>query len=171
VPTRSAVHDGRGLNDHGEAEKARQYAERAIEINPQGFFGYPMLAANLNVAGTPEEAIDASTQAWRLGRHEPLRYDIANDLVWSHYMIRTTTLPPPGDSEPSSSTRCTSRPTSASPPPTPSWGVSMGRDRTSAESSSPAPTSAWPYRTRILYRDDEHEDHIVEGLLKAGLPQ
>jgi adenylate cyclase len=154
-----------------EPEMGLQYAARAIEINPQGFFGHHMLAANLNGAGRPEEAIHALTQAWRLGRHEPLRYDIANDLVWSHYMLRNYDAAV-------------------------TWGqravqlnevylqAHIGLAATYAqlgrlEAAQPhvgrildsRPTfSVAKYRTRILYRNDEHKDHIVEGLLEAGLP-
>jgi len=71
----------------GDIERGLRAARRAVEINPQAFLGHHMLGAVLNAAGQPAEAIEALTDAWRLGRHEPFRYDIANDLAWAHFML------------------------------------------------------------------------------------
>jgi adenylate cyclase len=156
----------------GEPDKGLLYARRAIEINPQGFSGYHMLGANLNAAGEPMEALESLTQAWRLGRHEPFRYDIANDLLWSHYMT--------GNYDAALS-----------------WGqravqlnsiylqahlglaatyaqlgkIAAGQPHVAKILESRPNFSVAKYRTRILYRGKEHKDHIAAGLLSSGLPE
>lgn len=155
-----------------EPDKGLRHAQRAIEINPQGFSGFHMLGANLNAAGRPKDALEALTQAWRRGRHEPFRYDIANDLLWSHYMI--------GNYDAALS-----------------WGqqavqlnniylqahlglaatyaqlekIEAGQPHVDKILESRPNFSVAKYRTRILYRGNEHKDHIVAGLLSAGLPE
>jgi adenylate cyclase len=155
-----------------ESDKGLKYAERAIEINPQGFSGYHMVGANLNALGRPKEAIEPLTQAWRLGRHEPFRYDIANDLVWAHYMTRNYDAAL-------------------------TWGqlavqlndiylqahiglaatyaqlgrIEAARPHVDKLLESRPNFSVARYRTRIFYRGNEHKDHIATGLQKAGLPE
>ncbi len=61
-------------------------ARRAISVNRYVSLGYHMLGTNLDKSGDQEAAIDSLTEAWRLGTHEPMAYDIASDLGYAHYM-------------------------------------------------------------------------------------
>ncbi len=154
----------------GNLEQGLRTADRAIEINPHGPSGYHFRGAVLNAMGRLDEAVDALSEAWRLGRREPLAYDIANDLAWSHYML--------GNYEASRQ-----------------WGLRAIELRPSYLQAHLALAAATAqlglaeqvrphveriqavrpdfgtqrYRTRILYRDDAQKDHIIEGLRKAGL--
>lgn len=70
----------------GKAADGAAAARRAVEINPYASLGYHMLGTNLDKSGDQDGAINALTEAWRLGAHEPLRFDIASDLGYAHYM-------------------------------------------------------------------------------------
>ena len=59
---------------------------RAIEIDPHDPGGHHMLGTNLDKTGDHEGAIAALSDAWRLGKHYPFRFDIAMDLGYAHYM-------------------------------------------------------------------------------------
>jgi adenylate cyclase len=155
----------------GEPERGIAITRRMIEVNPHASFGYHMLGANLNVAGRQEDAVSALTEAWRLGRHEPIRYDIANDLAYSHYMLHNYEAAL-------------------------AWGHQAIRLRPAYLQSHLALAatlaqldrldeayhhvdavmqarpdfSCATYRGRILYLNDDDCDHVVAGLRKAGLP-
>ncbi len=163
----SAVRSATGRPDEGA-----QYARRAIELNPHSSGGFHMLGHNLDVAGQPHEAIPELTQAWRLGRHEPSRYDIANDLAHAHYMA--------GNYEAART-----------------WGrkslefvddylqaqivlvAALGqlgkpdeaRPHVDAVLRSRPGFSCAQHRSRVAYVRDEDRDHFVAGLLEAGLPE
>jgi adenylate cyclase len=156
----------------GEPARGEQHARRAIEVNPQGFGGFHMLGANLNVAGRPEEAIDALTQAWRLGRHEPLRYDIANDLAWAQYMnynydaALTWGQTAVHISDIYLQTHLALAATYAQLD-----RVDEGRLHVAKILEIRPNFSVAQQRTRILYQMEAIKDHIVEGLVAAGLPK
>jgi adenylate cyclase len=71
----------------GDADEAERLARRMVELNPHGYLGFHVLGAVLAGAGRLEEAIEASTNAWKLGRHEPSRFDTASDLGYAHYLL------------------------------------------------------------------------------------
>ena len=155
----------------GETDRGLRFATRAIELNPHSAEGYHMLGANLNCAARPEEAIEALSDAWRLGRYEPFRYDIANDLAWAHYLSRRYE-------------------------PALTWGLqglsynpeylqlhlvlaaTCGQLERRAEGEQHVAfiLAARPdftvsrNREHIIYQDEAAKGHIAEGLLRAGLP-
>ncbi len=163
----SAVRSATGRPDEGI-----RFARKAIELNPHSPAGYHMLGHNLDIRGESEDAIPELTQAWRLGRHEPSRYDIANDLAHAHYMAgkyeaalmwgRTSLelvddylqarillaatlgqLDRPDEARPHVESVLRARP-----------GFSCAQ-----------------HRSRLGYVRDEDRDHFVAGLVKAGLPE
>ncbi len=72
----------------GDTDGGVEYARRVIDINPYGMFGHQMLGNSLDKGGKHLEAIAPLSEAWRLARHEPFRFDVANDLAHAHYMAR-----------------------------------------------------------------------------------
>lgn len=155
----------------GDPVGGARHAQRMIEINPYAMFGFHMLGNNLDKAGDHTEGIEALTQAWRLGRHEPLQFDVANDLAHGHYML--------GDYEPATT-----------------WGeqslhavdflqthivmaaaYSQMNRADDAQIHIDAVLGARPqfscgkHRSRLSYVRDEDRDHLIDGLLKAGLPE
>lgn len=155
-----------------ESDDGLRYAQRAIEINPQGFSGYHMLGANLNASGRPGDALEALTQAWRLGRHEPFRYDIANDLLWSHYMSGNYDA---ALSWGQRAVRLNSVYLQAHLGLAATYAqlgnVEAGRPHVDKILDARPNFSVAKHRTRILYRGEEHKDRIAAGLLGAGLPE
>ncbi len=149
-----------------------RYSRRMIDRDPYGVFGHHMLGNNLDRAGEHAEAIPPLTQAWRLGRHEPFRFDIANDLAHAHYMN--------GNYEPALA-----------------WGqqslelngeylqvhlimaatlAQLGRFEESqrhvaAVLDSRPNFSCARQRSRLAYSLEVDRDRMIEGLLKAGLPE
>ena len=156
----------------GSPDEGAKYARRAIEINPHASNGYHFLALSLTVAGKPEESIPASTQAWRLSQHEHWHHDTANDLAYSHYLI--------GNYEAALM-----------------WGqeslhlfddflqvhivlaatyaqlgrTEEGQQHVEAVLRSRPDFSCAKHKSRLLYTREEDRDHIIDGLLKAGLPE
>ncbi|GMQ92556.1 MAG: tetratricopeptide repeat protein [Acidimicrobiia bacterium] len=155
----------------GDPAGGVRHAQRMIQINPYAMFGFHMLGNNLDKAGEHTEGIKALTQAWRLGRHEPLRFDVANDLAHCHFMI--------GDYEPATA-----------------WGqqslhvvdylqthivmaaaYSQMNRADDAQIHVDAVHEARPqfscegHRSRLSYVRDEDRDLLIDGLLKAGLPE
>ena len=152
-------------------EEGALYARQMIELNPHAGWGYHMLGAALMMSGEPEKAIPASTQGWRLGRHEPWHYDTASDLAWSHYLT--------GNYEAAAT-----------------WGqqalqlvesylqthivlaatyAELGRSedmqaQVDAVLKYRPDFSCQKHRSRLLYVRAQDRDHIIDGLLKAGLP-
>jgi hypothetical protein len=130
-----------------------------------------MLGNNLDKAGDHDASIVPLSQAWRLGRHDPLRFDIANDLAHSHDMA--------GWYEPAIS-----------------WGLQSlsskddyllahivlaaaygrlgrtegARPHVEAVLASRPGFSSGKHWSRLAYVRDEDRDHLVDGLRKAGLP-
>ncbi len=156
----------------GEIERGLRAAKRAVEVNPQAFMGHHMLGAVLNAAGRPAEAIEALTAAWRLGRHEPFRYDIANDLAWAHYMLESYDAALAWGQQ---ALETNPRYLQSHLALAATLGQ-LGR----AEEATPhvaAILEARPnfsvarYRTRIIYSGEDRKDRIVEGLVKAGLAE
>ncbi len=155
----------------GKSDDAERFARRMIELNPHGYLGFHVLGAILAGIGTLDEAVEASTNAWRLGRHEPLRFDTASDIGYAHYLL--------GNYEAALA-----------------WGkqsidlvpdylqsnvllaavyAQLGR---AAEAEKPIDVvltsrpgfSCEKHRTRLVYRRTQDRDLIIDGLLKAGLP-
>ena len=153
-------------------DEGAKYARRAIEINPHAANGYHFLALSLTVGGKPEESIPASTQAWQLSRYEPWHHDTASDLAYSHYLI--------GNYEAALT-----------------WGqqslqlfddflqvhivlaatyaqlgrTDEGQPHVETVLKFRPDFSCEKHRSRLLYTREEHRDHIIAGLLKAGLPE
>jgi len=70
----------------GRPAEGRDLARRMIDLNPNGAAGYHIHGFSLCSLGARESAIESQTTAWRLSRHEPWRFDSANDLAYSHYL-------------------------------------------------------------------------------------
>ena len=153
----------------GRPEEGVALAIRMIELNPFGAFGYHWLGLGFCSLGDREKAVEAQTEAWRLCRHEPWHFDTANDLAWSHYFA--------GNYEAAIE-----------------WGLECLKlleflqsrivlaaayaqlDRVNeAHPHVEAVLTARPdfsldrFRSHIVYVKDEDRDHLVEGLMKAGL--
>lgn len=155
-----------------EPDNGLQYARRAIAINPQGFAGHHMLGANLNASGRPEEAIDALTEAWRLGRHEPFRYNVANDLLWSHYMAHHYDAALTwGERAVQINSGYLQAHLGLAATYAQLGRIDAGQLHVDKILEVRPGFSVAKYRSRILYQGDEHKDHIAAGLLKAGLPE
>jgi adenylate cyclase len=71
----------------GDLDEALGFADRAIAVNPFFSFGHHFRGLALSAMARHEEAIPSYTDAWRLGRHHPLRWDTANDLAWTHFFL------------------------------------------------------------------------------------
>jgi len=153
-------------------DKGRKYASRAIEINPHAANGYHILALSLTVGGNPEESIPASTQAGRLGRYEPWHHDTASDLAYSHYLI--------GNYEAALT-----------------WGqqslqlfdrflqvhiilaatyaqlgrTDEGQPHVETVLKFRPDFSCAKHKSCLIYAREKDRDHIIAGLLKAGLPE
>jgi adenylate cyclase len=167
--TLGAMTLARGLA--GKPDDAERFARRMIELNPHGYLGFHVLGALLAGIGSLDEAVEASTNAWRLGRHEPLRFDTASDIGYAHYLL--------GSYEAALA-----------------WGkqsidlvpdylqsnvllaavyAQLGRTADAERhidvvlASRPG-FSCEKHRTRLVYRRTQDRDLIIDGLLKAGLP-
>lgn len=70
----------------GRPDEGANPARRMMALNPYAPFGAHTLGNSLDQAVEHAGSIAPLTQAWRLGRHDPLRFGIANDLAHSHYM-------------------------------------------------------------------------------------
>lgn len=156
----------------GRPEDGIAFARRMIELNPLAAMGYHLLGHSLDVSGKPHDAVGEFTKAWQLGSHEPIRFDIANDLGHAHYMT---------DNYEAART----------------WGeqslrllpnyliahillaATHGQLGESAERRQhvEAVLAARPefscarFRTRLGYIHDRDRDHFIDGLRKAGLPE
>ena len=156
----------------GRTEEGAKYARQMIELNPHAANGYHFLGLGLAAGGESFEAIPVQTQAFRLGRHEPWRYDTASDLAYSHYLV--------GNYDAALT-----------------WGqqslllvndylqahiilvatyaqldrAAEGRRHVEAVLKSRPDFSCAKHRSRLLYRNDDDRDHIIAGLLEAGLPE
>ena len=147
------------------------HARRMIELNPHGSLGHHMLGVNLAGVGEIEEGITASTTAWRLGRHEWIRYDIASDLAYAHYLAGNYEAARTWGNQ---SLQLVPGYLQAHIALAAACGQ-LGR-ADEARRHADAVLEMRPgfrssrYRSRIMYQRDEDRDHIVEGLQKAGLP-
>lgn len=72
---------------HGAPETGARHAQWMIDANPLAPIPYNMLGLALTSMGRHEEAITAQSRAWQLGVHHPMRFDVANDLAYSHFAI------------------------------------------------------------------------------------
>ncbi len=143
-----------------------------IELNPHAPFGFHLLGANLAAGGELEEAISASSQAWRLGRYEPQRYDIASDLAYCHYLTENYEAAVTWGEQSlqlvddylqahivlAATYAQLDRPTE-------------GQRHVEAVLRYRPGFSCMKHRSRLLYNRPRDLDHIVDGLLKAGLPE
>ncbi len=156
----------------GDVDEAKRLAHRMVELNPLGYLGFHVLGAILAGEGRLDEAVEASTNAWRLGRHEPLRFDTASDLGYAHYLL--------GSYEAAVA-----------------WGrqsvdlvpdylqsnmllalayAQLGRTEEGQRhvdnmlASRPGFSCA-KQRTRWVYRREQDRDLLTDGLIKAGLPE
>jgi adenylate cyclase len=158
-------------NVTGEPERGIAITRRMIELNPHASFGYHMLGANLNVAGRQEEAVSALTDAWRLGRHEPIRYDIANDLAYSHYMLHNYDAAVTwGQQAIRLHPRYLQSHLALAAALAQLNRLDEAHRHVAAVMRAQPDFSCARYRGRILYLNDDDRDHIVDGLHKAGLP-
>jgi TolB-like protein len=156
----------------GGSTDGLRYARRMVDLDPFGTLGHQMLGNNLDKVGEHAEAILSLTQSWRLGRHEPFRFDIANDLAHAHYMdenyepalvwgqqslelndeylqvhlILAATLAQLGRSE-------------------------EGQQHVAAVLDSRPNFSCAKQRSRLSYSLEDDRDRMIEGLRKAGLPE
>jgi len=156
----------------GSWEDGVKYGRRMVELDPYGMLGHQMLGNNLDKAGRHVEAVRSLTEAWRLGRHEPFRFDIANDLAHAHYMDQNYE-------------------------PALVWGQQAlqlndeylqihlvmaailaqldrtddGRRHVKAVLEVRPNFSCAKHRSRLAYSLDHDRDQMIEGLLKAGLPE
>ena len=153
----------------GRPEEGIALASQAIELNPFGGLGYHWLGLGYCILGDREKAIETQTEAWRLGRHEPWHFDTANDLAYSHYLA--------GNYEAAIE-----------------WGleclrlleflqsrivlaaayaeldrVNEAQPHVEAVVTARSDFSLDRFRSHIVYIKDEDRDHLVEGLMKAGL--
>ncbi|MGI9606853.1 MAG: adenylate/guanylate cyclase domain-containing protein [Acidimicrobiales bacterium] len=69
----------------GAPEEAAEHARWMIDANPHATPGHHMLGLALVAMGRPTEAIAAQSRAWQLSLHDPMRFDVANDLAWAHF--------------------------------------------------------------------------------------
>lgn len=154
----------------GRPAEGKELASRMIEMNPYAAIGYHWYALALCSLGERNDAVEAGSQAWRLARHEPWRFDTANDLGYTHYLG--------GNYEAAIE-----------------WGeeclrlfdflqshfllaaayAQTGRSEEAAHHAdavlvSRPDFSLSRWRRRIVYVRDEDRDHLVKGLLNAGLP-
>lgn len=132
---------------------------------------YHILGVSLSSAGRAAEGIPIQTQAWRLGRHAPWRHDTASDLAFSHYLVRNYEA-------------------------SLTWGMRSlqlvseyfqphlilsaayaqlgrteeGRRHVESVLETRPDFSCARFRFRLLFVLDADRDHIIDGLLKAGLP-
>jgi tetratricopeptide (TPR) repeat protein len=156
----------------GSWEDGVKYGRRMIELDPYGMLGHQMLGNNLDKAGRHVEAVRSLTEAWRLGRHDPFRFDIANDLAHAHYMDRNYE-------------------------PALAWGQQAlelndeflqihlvmaailaqlgrtddGRRHVRAVLEVRPNFSCAKHRSRLAYSLDDDRDQMIEGLVMAGLPE
>lgn len=151
-------------------EEGRDIALRMIDLNPYGAAGYHILGFSLCSLGERDRAVEAQTTAWRLGRHEPWRFDTANDLAYSHYLsggyeaavewgeeslrlldyLQARIVLAAANAQLGRSDQARRH-----------CGAVM-RQRPNFRLSS--------YRSRISFVNEADREHIVEGLQKAGLP-
>ncbi len=156
----------------GDPVEGARLARRLIDINPHAAIGHHCLGIGLYLDGKSDEAIPVQTDAWRLGRHEPWRYDTANDLAYSHYLISNYEAAV-------------------------TWGEQAlllvddwlqtriilaaaygqldrsdgGRPHVEAILEHRPAFSCTKHRERLLFTRQEDREHITQGLLRAGLPE
>ena len=155
----------------GSPDQGAQYGRRMVELNPHAAFGFLMLGQNLDKTGEHDEAIAELTQAWRLGRHEPLRIAIANDLAYSHFMA--------GNYEAAltwgrQSLQFNANYLQAHLVLAAAYGhlgrAEEGRSHLEAVLVARPDFSSARHRSRLVYVREQDRDHFAAGLLKAGLP-
>ena len=156
----------------GRPEQGAQYGRRMIELNPHAAFGFLMLGQNLDKTGEHDPAIAELTQAWRLGRHDPLRIAIANDLAYSHFMAGNyeaaltwgrQSLQFSGDYLQAHLVLAATYGQLGRP--------EEGQQHVDAVLTARADFSSATHRSRLVYIREQDRDHFVTGLLKAGLPE
>lgn len=156
----------------GRLEEAARTARRMIDVNPHDPRGYHMAGVSLSSAGNRDEAIPLQAEAWRLGEHQPWRHDTGTDLAFSHYL----------ESNYEAALR---------------WGLRSqslvddylqvhlilaatyaqlqrtdeGNRHVEFVLAARPDFSCAKFRSRLLFVLDDDRDHIVEGLMKAGLPE
>lgn len=146
-----------------------EYGRRMTELNPYAPLGFLMLGQNLDKTGEHEHAIAELIHAWRLGRHDPLRIAIANDLAYSHYMARSYEATLAWGRESLRASRGYLQPHLAVAAACGQLGLAeQAKPHIDAVLEiRPGFSSA---RSRLVYDDEADRDHFVSGLLKAGLP-
>ena len=147
-------------------------ARRMIDLNPHAAFGFHSLGLGLSGVGHHHEAIASYTEAWRLGRHEPWHFDTAVDLAYSHYLSHQYEASVEWGRE---SLRLLDDYLQAHIALAAAY-AQLGRS-TEGQSNVDAILDARPdfsrarYRSHVVYTLDEDRDHILDGLIKAGLPE
>lgn len=156
----------------GQPAAGAGHARRMIELNPFAADGHHLLGANLAVAGEWADAIDASTHAWRLGRHDPVRYDTANDLAYAHYMMANYEAALTWGRQ---SIELNSGYLQAHLVLAATYArltrAGEGRPHVDAVLEARPEFSCVKHWSRMLYLRHQDRDHIVKGLLAAGLPE
>ena len=69
----------------GNPTDGMRHARWMIDANPHAPIGHHVLGFSLYSTDSPLEAVESLSRAWRLGSHDPFRFDVANDLAWAHY--------------------------------------------------------------------------------------
>ncbi|MDX1690165.1 MAG: adenylate/guanylate cyclase domain-containing protein [Acidimicrobiia bacterium] len=155
----------------GDVGAGERLARRAVELNPFAGLSYHVLGIALFLSGRVDEAVQVQTKAWRLARHEPWRYDVANDLAWSHYLLRNH----------EAAARWGSQAVSLADDFLQSHIIlaaafgQIGDPESAAEHAGRVLEHrpgfrATGYRSRLFLTRAEDRDHVVDGLRKAGLP-
>jgi adenylate cyclase len=154
----------------GQPSEGKEFASRMIEMNPYAAVGYHWYALALCSLGELNDAVEAGTQAWRLARREPWRFDTANDLGYTHYLMGRYEAAIEWGEEclrlydflqshilSAAAYAQRGRPEQAAP-------------HVKAVLASRPDFSLKHWRHRIVYIRDEDRDHLVNGLHMAGLP-
>ena len=156
---------------HGAPEAGAHHAQWLIDRNPLAPIPHNMLGLALISMGRADEAIEAQTRAWQLGVHEPMRFDVANDLAYSHFAMDAldAAVSWAGQGLRLRDHLQTHYVAAAT------LGL-LGRAEEASRSVMRIleliPTfSAGRLAKRLVYPDDRTRQRFVEGLLLAGLPE
>jgi len=153
----------------GAIERELERQRNGLELIASENFVSPAVLAAM---GRLEEAIDASTNAWRLGQHEPIRFDTASDLGYAHYLL--------GNDEAAlewgkQSTALVPEYLQANILLAATYAqlgrLSEGQRHVNSVLALRPDFSCAKHRTRLVYSRTEDRDRITEGLLIAGFSE
>jgi adenylate cyclase len=155
----------------GATSEALALARRGVERNPHSALTWTFLAHCLFFDGQHDEAVEAATEAWRLGAYEAWRWNVATVLAYAHYLRRAYEPAIRWATEALSVTDYLQAQTILAAALAQAGRLGDARVHLARLTETRPGLTAGAFRRRLRWRRREDVDHFLRGVVAAGLPE